>query len=62
MLIIKTSKNHIDTLQPIYKDYYVTTKGALKLTMEEIYMDRMNNDISRYTPIFIYDIIDTEEK
>jgi hypothetical protein len=59
MLVIQTYKYNKKTDKPEYKNYYVTS--GLKIEMDLIRSDKENNDLTKYGPIEIYNIFDTEE-
>ena len=59
MIVIQTYKTENKTGAPVYKNYYVTS--GLKIEMENINNDRNNNDLTKYGPITIYNIFETEE-
>jgi hypothetical protein len=59
MLVIQTYKYNKETNKPEYKNYYVTS--GLKIEMDIIRNDKENNDLIKYGPIEIYNILDTEE-
>ena len=59
MIVIQTYKIDKATGGPIYKDYHAT--GGVKIEMEIIRNDKNNNDLSKFGPIEIYNIFDTEE-
>ena len=59
MIVIQTYKIEKATDKAIYKDYHATC--GLKAEMSIIRQDRENNDLSRYSPIVIYNIFDTNE-
>ena len=59
MIVIQTYKYNKIIDQPEYKNYYATS--GLKIEMEIINNDRVNNDLTKYGPIEIYNIFDTEE-
>lgn len=61
MITIQTLKTNKSTGNPIYKDYRHTGSDSIKLTMEIINDDRLNNDLSKYSPIEIYNIYDDKE-
>ena len=50
----------IDSNVFIYKDYIV--EDGFRSTMAQINLDREYNDLVKYSPIKIYDIMDTEEE
>lgn len=59
MIIIKTFKYELSTGNPVYKEYLVT--NGIKAAMVIINSERMDNDLVKYSPIRIYDIVDTDE-
>ena len=60
MIVIQTYKTENKTGAPVYKNYYVTS--GLKIEMDLIKNDKENNDLTKYGPITIYNIFDTEEE
>lgn len=59
MIVIQTYKRNLKTGNAEYKNYYATC--GLKTEMDIIRNDRDNNDITKYDPIVIYNVFDTEE-
>lgn len=59
MIIINTYKVNKATGAPEYKDYHATC--GLKAEMSIIEQDRQSNDVTKYSPIVIYNVWDTNE-
>jgi hypothetical protein len=59
MIVIQTYKRNLKTGNAEYKNYYATS--GLKAEMAIIRNDRENNDLTKYAPIVIYNVFDTEE-
>ena len=59
MIVIQTYKRNLKTGTAEYKNYYATCGLAAEMAI--IKADRDNNDLTKYGPITIYNVFDTEE-
>ena len=59
MIVIQTYRRNRETGNAEYKNYYATC--GLHAEMAIIQQDRENNDLTKYEPIIIYNVFDTEE-
>lgn len=59
MIVIQTYRTNKATGSPEYKNYYATS--GISVEMAAIRSDKENNDMTKYGPITIYNVFDTEE-
>ena len=59
MTVIQTYKTELATGNPIYKNYYATC--GLKSEIAILNSDRDNNDLTKFSPIKICDVFETDE-
>lgn len=59
MIVIQTYRTNKATGSPEYKDYHATCGIAAE--MAAIRNDKEHNDLTKYDPIVIYNVFDTEE-
>ena len=59
MIVIQTYYRHRETDNVTFKDYHATC--GLKAEMSIIRQDKEHHDLTKYEPITIYNIFDTNE-